>query len=171
MSAARSVNKQRQTHETAQPVKLCATNEEPEVQPECWPTLEGAHRPYVTETLQFPAAASSRQQLPARACVVCGRQATGRSRYCDGACRQRAYRLRQQPDQQALLAAVTVDLKQQQILLEHIVYSCPSCEQRLLGERRCPECGLMCKKLGVGGHCPHCDELVVVIELVDGELP
>jgi len=103
--------------------------------------------------------------------VVCGGEAKGRSRYCSPACRQRAYRLRQQPDQQTLLAAMTVDLQQQQTLLEHTVYLCSHCEQRYLGQRRCPDCGLMCRKLGVGGQCPHCDEFVVLIELLDGDLP
>ena len=115
-------------------------------------------------------AAASQQQLSARACVVCGRPAQGRSRYCSPRHRQTAYRLRNN-DQQALLTAVAAELKQKQTLLEHTVYKCFSCEQRLLGERRCPECGLMCKKLGLGGHCPECDELVVLIELLDGELP
>jgi len=114
--------------------------------------------------------ASSQQPRSVRICVLCDRPAQGRSRYCSPRHRQRAYRLREN-DPQALLTAIAAELKQKQALLEHTIYQCTSCDQRLLGERRCPECGLMCKKLGAGGPCPHCDELVVLIELVDGELP
>jgi hypothetical protein len=47
------------------------------------------------------------------------------------------------------------------------VYECPGCEQRLLDVRRCPDCNLFARKLGPGGACPHCDEPVVVADLID----
>jgi len=108
------------------------------------------------------------EQPQPRACVVCGQPAIGRSRYCGGACRQRASRLGRQPDQQALLTALSQQLGERQQLLRHTVYQCSSCDQRFLGERRCPECNLMLKKLGVGGPCPGCDELVLISELLEG---
>jgi ribosomal protein L32 len=46
-----------------------------------------------------------------------------------------------------------------------VVYECPDCGERLLGERRCPECNLFCKSLGRGGRCPCCEEAVAVEEL------
>ena len=42
------------------------------------------------------------------------------------------------------------------------VYECPSCETRYLGEQRCPDCGIFCRRVGPGGPCPHCDEPVAL---------
>jgi predicted nucleic acid-binding Zn ribbon protein len=111
--------------------------------------------------------------LSARECLVCGNPlpANGRGRYCSRACQQRAYRLRQQPGQPALLAAWTAHLKEQQALLQRTIYACSSCEQRYLGQHRCPDCNLMCHKLGLGDSCPQCDEPVLLSELLGGELP
>ena len=50
------------------------------------------------------------------------------------------------------------------------VYECPSCGVRYLGEQRCPDCRLFCRRIGPGGLCPHCDEPVAVADLIaDGE--
>jgi hypothetical protein len=46
------------------------------------------------------------------------------------------------------------------------VYECPECGERLL-ERRCPDCQLFTRKLGPGGRCLHCDEPILIEELVD----
>ena len=46
-----------------------------------------------------------------------------------------------------------------------VVYECPDCEERYVGERRCPECNLWCRRVGRGGHCPSCDEIVTLEEL------
>src|SRR3984893_18508373 len=51
-------------------------------------------------------------------------------------------------------------------LLTQTVYACPECEERYLGERRCPVCNLWCRNIGRGGACVHCDEIVTVAELV-----
>ncbi len=48
-----------------------------------------------------------------------------------------------------------------------IVYECPNCEARLLGEQRCPDCQVFCRRVGPGGPCPHCDEPVAVADLLD----
>lgn len=45
-----------------------------------------------------------------------------------------------------------------------VVYECPSCEERVT-ERRCPECNMFCRRLGPGGGCPGCGEMVLVTEL------
>ncbi len=46
------------------------------------------------------------------------------------------------------------------------VYTCEECGERYLGERRCPDCGSFLRRLGVGGHCPECDQAVLVAELL-----
>jgi predicted RNA-binding Zn-ribbon protein involved in translation (DUF1610 family) len=45
-----------------------------------------------------------------------------------------------------------------------VVYECPDCGERLL-ERRCAECNVFCRRLGPGGRCPACDEVVLVEEM------
>ena len=45
-----------------------------------------------------------------------------------------------------------------------VVYECPDCGERLL-ERRCAECNAFCRRLGPGGRCPACDEVVLVEEM------
>ena len=106
----------------------------------------------------------------ARHCLVCGSgfQGAGRGRYCSRGCQQQAYRLRQMPIKSALLTALAAQLHERQQLLGQTVYECPRCEQRLVAQRRCPDCNLMCRKLGLGGCCPHCDEPLLVLELLDG---
>ena len=47
-----------------------------------------------------------------------------------------------------------------------VVYECPECGQRQL-ERRCPDCNLFTRRLGHGGLCPHCDELVTLTDLTE----
>jgi hypothetical protein len=49
-----------------------------------------------------------------------------------------------------------------------VVYECPACETRLLGEQRCPDCNLFCRRLGAGGACMHCGDLLTVEELLAG---
>ncbi len=46
-----------------------------------------------------------------------------------------------------------------------VVYECPSCEERFVDERRCPECSLFCRRVGPGGCCPSCGDLIAVTEL------
>ena len=91
-----------------------------------------------------------------------------RARYCSDACRQRAYRLRQTgPAQAGDEPALTTELRRRHQRAAQRIYECPDCAQRFLGERRCPDCNLFCRGLGLGGRCPHCDELVLVSELLD----
>lgn len=51
--------------------------------------------------------------------------------------------------------------------LAAMVYECPECEVRYLDEQRCAECNTFCRRIGVGGHCPHCDEPVAIADLLD----
>jgi len=44
-----------------------------------------------------------------------------------------------------------------------VVYECPSCEERI-AERGCGECKVFARRLGPGGGCRACGEIVVVVE-------
>jgi ribosomal protein L32 len=46
------------------------------------------------------------------------------------------------------------------------VYECSACGERFLGERRCPDCNLFARNLGLGGACPVCDLIVLLSELL-----
>ncbi len=105
---------------------------------------------------------------PVRTCPLCG-EPTGsaRARYCSDACKQRAYRLRH-PMTSADTAALAAELKRRGELAAHTVYECPDCEQRMVGQQRCADCNRFCRTLGPGGACPHCDEPILLRELLAG---
>jgi hypothetical protein len=90
-------------------------------------------------------------------CVICGNELTGRAdkRWCSAKCRQRAWR-QAKAAPAAPVAAPRCDT----------IYACPVCETRYIGEQRCPECNLWCRRVGPGGPCPHCDEPVAVQDIV-----
>ncbi len=46
------------------------------------------------------------------------------------------------------------------------VYECSACGERFLGERRCPDCNLFGRNLGLGGICPECDQVVLISEIL-----
>jgi hypothetical protein len=95
----------------------------------------------------------------------CGRRLDSpRARYCSGRCRMRA--LRQRRLLNAQLDVVEAAAPPARRPLDHYVYECTSCGERFLGERRCPECRLFNRNLGLGGPCPECDHPVVLGELV-----
>ena len=95
-------------------------------------------------------------------CAACGRHfpAQGRKAYCSDACRQRAFRLRRQPADEVQLGFA------RRLPKTAIVYQCPECEVRMLGQQRCEECGVFGRRLGPGGPCPHCDEVVAIADLL-----
>ena len=111
------------------------------------------------------------RQLTAGCPVCAAPRPSARARYCSATCRQRAYRSRQLAAALPDLAQLTRELRRLRQLLAHTIYACPSCDQRLLGERRCDECNRFCQSLGLGGDCPHCDEPVLLTELLDLEVP
>jgi integrase len=41
-------------------------------------------------------------------------------------------------------------------------FECPSCGERLVGKRRCADCKLCCRAVGLGGHCPECDTPLLI---------
>lgn len=51
-----------------------------------------------------------------------------------------------------------------------IVYECSDCDERT-DQRRCEDCNLFTRRAGAGGHCPSCDELILVEELLDQDQP
>jgi hypothetical protein len=105
-----------------------------------------------------------------RACMVCGSLlADTRARFCSAACKQLAYRLRRRSEASPDLPALRQDLQHRRLLTSHTVYECPSCGERLVGERRCPSCQLFCRLVGLGGHCPECEAPIVFAEVVEDE--
>ncbi len=100
-------------------------------------------------------------------CPVCQRPfvPAGRRRFCSDACRKTAWRRRHQPP-----PAATVVVAPTRPRRPITVYACPSCAARYLGEQRCPDCGVFCYRVGLGGACPHCDEPVAVADLIAEEV-
>jgi len=50
------------------------------------------------------------------------------------------------------------------------VYQCPECDE-LSTDRRCPDCNLFTRRIGPGGHCPSCDDIVLVTDLTSTDQP
>jgi endogenous inhibitor of DNA gyrase (YacG/DUF329 family) len=96
------------------------------------------------------------------ACPVCGAgfRPSGRRRFCSATCRQVAWRRRHPTPLPAVPARTPRPAT---------VYECPACSARYLGEQRCPDCHLFCRRVGPGGPCPHCDEPVAVADLITSE--
>ncbi len=106
----------------------------------------------------------------ARACPVCGgTPPSARSLYCRAACKQLAYRLRHQPLASVDLVVLRKQLQRQRLLVTHTVYECSSCGERFLGERRCPDCHLYGRSVGLGGSCPDCETIILLADLLGQE--
>ena len=104
----------------------------------------------------------------ARACPLCAAPLPSRrARYCSEACKQRAYRLRQAEHTAPDPTALARELKRLRALVAHTLYECPTCGERYLGVQRCPDCQQFCRSLGLGGTCPHCDELLLITDLLE----
>jgi hypothetical protein len=103
-------------------------------------------------------------------CLVCGGALSSpRARYCSRAHQQRAFRLRHQtslPDLQRLRQ----DLQRRRAVVAQTIYECQSCGERLVGERRCPDCHLFTRVIGLGGHCPECDTPLLLVDLLGEEV-
>ena len=129
----------------------------------------------MTEVQGASIAAPDRSPCPLRnddvtlkgvSCPVCGDAflPRGRRRFCSDACRQAAWRRRHPgPEEPA-----SIQDGEPPRASTATVYECPSCSTRYLGERRCPDCQLFCRKVGPGGACPHCDEPVAITDLIAG---
>jgi len=102
-----------------------------------------------------------------RACPACGgTPPSTRSIYCKPACkatgvssapanvaqhRRSGHPARRTPTQRLPVA--------------HTVYKCPRCGERFLGERRCGDCHVYARSIGLGGSCPDCDTVILLADL------
>ncbi len=95
------------------------------------------------------------------ACPICARPFTpvGRQQVCSAACRQALFRRRHATPLLGIPCRVA---------RASTIYECPSCDARYLGEQRCPDCGIFCRKVGPGAPCPHCDEPILLADLLLG---
>lgn len=55
-------------------------------------------------------------------------------------------------------------------LVAHTVYECPDCGEQLPGRRRCDDCGVFCRALGLGGACPDCAAIILLGDLFAEEV-
>ncbi len=96
-------------------------------------------------------------------CPVCQARCTPvrRQRYCSDRCRRTAWRARHATDRPQL-PVVPASRRRTEVT----VYECAECETRYLGEQWCAECVRPCRRVGFGGLCPHCEEPVVVPDLL-----
>ena len=123
--------------------------------------------------MRYPSRYPSTSPAPvARACPVCGdTPRSTRSIYCEkAACKQRAYRLRHQPQATVDQADLRKQLQRQRLLVAHTVYECSRCSERSLGEQRCAECNLYGRSVGLGGTCPDCDTVILLADLIEAEV-
>jgi hypothetical protein len=97
-------------------------------------------------------------------CPVCERRflPTGRQKVCSAACRQALFRRRHAATGTRLV------LPPHRSRRNGTIYECPVCKARYLGQQRCSECCVFCRRVGAGGPCPECGEPVAVADLLDG---
>lgn len=107
-----------------------------------------------------PPSRDDSETTPGGICPACAQPftPTGRQRYCRPACRKTAHRRRH---------AVTVHVQVPAAVSrrDRTVYQCPDCDGLQLGVQRCNQCQIFGRSLGLGGHCPHCEEPVTLNDL------
>jgi hypothetical protein len=112
-----------------------------------------------------------REGSAGRSCNLCGATLPSpKARYCSRACQQRAYRLRHAPLATPDELALRQQLRPRQLLGTHTLYECPSCSERFLGQRRCPDCNRFCRALGLGARCPECETPILLSDLFPKEV-
>ncbi len=47
-----------------------------------------------------------------------------------------------------------------------VLYECGECGERYLNQRRCDDCTRFCRRLGIAVLCPHCDEPILLADLI-----
>ena len=104
-------------------------------------------------------------------CPICSKPLpSARARFCSATCRQRAFRLRHADRSLPDAARLRDALRRQRTLIAHTVYACPSCDERFVGLRRCPDCQLFTRALGLGGLCPECETPILLPDLLGEEV-
>ena len=107
----------------------------------------------------------------ARTCAVCPRPLPSpQSRYCSPAHRQQAFRLRHAQLADIGEPELRAELRRRGALVAHTVYECSLCGGRSVGERRCEECNVFKRGLGLGGHCAECEQPILLAELLELEV-
>jgi len=81
----------------------------------------------------------------------------------------KAFRLRHRQDLAPDQGAVRTELRRRGQLAAHTVYEC-ECGERYLGQQQCDVCHRFCRAVGLGGRCPGCDEVVLLVDLLDDDL-
>jgi len=61
------------------------------------------------------------------------------------------------------------ELRRRRTLVAHTVYECSVCGERSVGERRCEECNVFKRGLGLGGHCTECEQPILLADLLGEE--
>ena len=91
---------------------------------------------------------------------------TGRQRYCTDTCRKSAWTRRQTAHRPASAKPAA---SQRFPRPDPTIYACPHCRTRYRGEQWCHQCNRPCTRLGLGGLCPHCNQIVAVTDLLDAK--
>lgn len=96
-------------------------------------------------------------------CPACGQPFTraGRRIWCSDACKQAAWRRRHPP-------AAPPDLPPPRHRRDHTIYQCDHCGQRQAGRQWCDDCAKPCRRIGPGGDCPACGEVITLNDLIPG---
>src|SRR5664280_545832 len=150
----------------------CSTRRHPWPEPVTRPRKPGRSGPAVPDRTTVTVTAPTTGPGPWRyasvtpSCQRCGAALrSGRSRrFCGSACRQAAYRDRRAASRPT--AAPLPALPPRTSRTSTGVYECPGCGQRLAAERRCPDCQLFARRIGDGGSCTGCGEVLTVTELL-----
>ena len=100
-----------------------------------------------------------------RQCPVCWASFTpaGTQIFCSTVCRKTAWRRRHQDHDRPAPAPAPAGRPRRDVT----VYQCDDCDQRSVGEQWCPDCNRPCRRVGLGGRCPGCDEPVAIADLLD----
>lgn len=136
---------------------------------EQWRRDRDAEHPAPTlEPASVPCRDDPATTTPPDRCPVCQAtfQRTGRQRFCSDTCRKTAWRRRHTPAPSPVVV-VPASRRQRDVT----IYACPDCQTRYLAQQWCFDCNQPCRRIGLGGACPHCDEPVAVTDLFDTDTP
>ncbi len=102
--------------------------------------------------------------MPGGLCPVCWTPfpPTGRRVFCGDPCRKTAWRRRHR-DRPRPTAPIPAGTPRR----EATVYECDDCGTRFHGQQWCGDCNRPCRRIGLGGTCPNCDEPIAVSDLFD----